>query len=172
MSKYGDKKQGKIKERLKTLETEEKERRRQEEIRYMPQTTPYITKAYVKDISRVYVDNGWITQGIRTHEAAQFERDNPLAKGGHGTYAIHEYGGVQLIVELRVRGKQPFFVDIRQKVLELNQLERIGMSRIEILKQKNIDKALLISVVDTTSKYHGSLVDENQVIEQLDLHCS
>lgn len=171
MSKYAMKKLKKIDMNRLALETEATEIKKNEQIRYMPNKTPYKVTACVRDIYRRVVDNGYVQQGITAHETATFERENPLANGGHGTYATHEYGGTQLIVELSVNGKQPFFVNVRSRVLELNQLVRIDDSKIEILKQNNRAKKLIVTVVDTTSKYHGALVDENEAIIALNLIC-
>lgn len=171
MSKYASKKQNKINEKRRALEAEEEERKREEIIKYMPNKTPHKVTACVRDVYRRVVDNGYVQQGITAHETTTFERENPLARGGHGTYAIHEYGGTQLIVELYVPGKQPFFVNVRARVLEMNQLVRINDSKIEILKQNNRDKKLIVTIVDTISKYHGALVDENEAIIALNLIC-
>ena len=168
ISNYAKKKIDKL--RIKKFEEEEK--KKHEELMAKPQTTPYITVAYVKDVYRRVVDNGYVKQGIKSHEAGKFEQENPLAKGGHGTYAIHEYGGTQLIVELNVPGKQPFFVDVRPRVLNFNHLVRLEDSKIEILKRNNLGRRLEVLVVDTTSRYHGDLVDINSVIDKLDLLCS
>lgn len=172
MSDYSRKKQKKIEENRLALEAEEAERKNKEQIKSMPNKTQYKTTAYVKDIYSEVVDNGCVKQGLKEYDVGNFERENPLAKGGHGTYAIHEYGGTQMLVVLYVHEKRrEFAVDIRQKVLELNQLVRIDNSKIEILVQNNRDKKLIVTVRDTTSKYHGFLVDESEVIAQLNLIC-
>ncbi|MEI6647138.1 MAG: hypothetical protein WCP12_13965 [bacterium] len=154
-------------EKLRVKKAEEDEIRKIDELRSKPQTTPYKAIAYVKDVYRRVVDNGYVKQGIKSHEAGKFEQENPLAKGGHGTYAIHEYGGTQLSVELNVPGKQPFFVNVRPRVLEINHLKRLVDSQIEILKRNNVGRRLEVIVVDTTSRYHGDLVDIDSVINQL-----
>ncbi len=105
-------------------------------------------------------------------EAAKFEREHPLAHGGCGTYAIHEYGGTQLIVEIYVPAKNHIsLIDIRQEVLTKNGLNRIYGTRIERLREKNLEKKLQVEVVDTSSRHDGYLTDKKAVIAMLDLNC-
>jgi len=168
---YAEKKQKRIEKNRCALEAEEEEKRRKEQIRYEANKTPYKVTAYVRDVYRRVDYNGYVQQGVKSRETATFEREHPCACGGHGTYITHEYGGTKLLVELFVRGKEPLFVNVRSRVLELNQLVRIDDSKIEILKRNNVDRKFEITVKDTTSKYHGALVNICEVIEQLDLHC-
>jgi hypothetical protein len=168
---YKDKKKLRIEENKRAFEAEEAERRRKEQIKYEPNKKPYKVTAYVRDVYRRVVDNGYVQQGVKSHETATFELEHPWACGGHGTYITHEYGGTKLLVELFVRGKEPLFVNVRSRVLELNQLVRIDDSKIEILKRNNVNRKFDITVRDTTSKYHGALVDDHEVIAQLNLIC-